>query len=393
MLNSNSNKYAFILGHVPELSGAEIIKVLGSQNIIFETVLSSKDFLLVEVGGELDVKALQERLGGTIKISRIMYHVSQEELGDKVEEIIAAKRPNNQEQKFQFGFSLYGKMDLKEFQNMGLALKRKLKNSGVVCRFVVSKEKSLSSVIIIKEHLIGQGLDVVIIEDGQKYYLGYTVAVQDFRDYSDRDFGRPMRDSKSGMIPPKLAKIMLNLSGVNPLAVILDPFCGSGTILQEALLMGYKNLIGSDLSIKAVDDTKNNLNWLKAKYNLDISGIKVLELDVRNLSKKVVAESINAIVTEPYLGEAKSSKLKTQNFLALAELYIQSFKEFYKVLKPNGKVVMILPIIEGQKMEILDQVTKIGFTMENLSDNPRSSIVYGREGTRVEREIFVFKKK
>ena len=55
----------------------------------------------------------------------------------------------------------------------------------------------------------------------------------------------------------------------NEKGLILDPFCGSGTVLQEALLMGFTQVAGTDLSPKAITDTKENIAWIKEKYNLN----------------------------------------------------------------------------------------------------------------------------
>lgn len=399
MFSQKPTKYAFVLGHVPQLSQAEVVRVLQAENFGLKVILLTDQVLIMETNQELEVRELMARLGGTVKIAQIIDQVSGDRLIQSIKEIIVQKskikNQNNNvkiKNRFQFGFSLYGKADIKEFQNVGLGVKRILKEQGTPCRFVVSKEKSLSAVIIKKEHLLDQGLDLVIIANQGEYYLGGTVAIQDFEAYSTRDYGRPSRDDKSGMLPPKLAQIMINLSQVDQNDVILDPFCGSGTVLQEALMLGYKNIIGSDISAKAIADCRNNNSWLKTKYNFKIDGVKIYELDVRNLEHKVGPASVDAIITEPYLGEAQNSKLKTQSMEKLGELYINAFSQFYKVLRPGNRVVIVLPIIQGQKMEILDAIQKIGFTREPLSDNPRLSIVYGREGQRVEREIFVFKK-
>ncbi|MDP2586864.1 MAG: DNA methyltransferase [Candidatus Komeilibacteria bacterium] len=394
-MSKETTKYAFILGHVPDLSVAEIICLLKKQTVDFEEILQSKEALIIEANQELDVLALQNRLGGVIKIIAILSKTSKENLSENIEEIVKASayaKASADKQKFQFGFSLYGKTVVKEFQQLGLTIKRELKEQGTLCRFVVSKEKSLSAVIIKKEHLLGQGLDLVVIENQGEYYLGETLAIQDFEAYSARDYGRPSRDDKSGMLPPKLAQIMINLAGAKPADVLLDSFCGSGTVLQEALMLGYKNIIGSDISAKAIADCRNNISWLKTKYNFKIDGVKMYELDVRNLVHKVALATVDAIVTEPYLGEPDKSKLKTQKFEDLENLYLDSFKQFYKVLKSGGKAVMILPIINGQKMEILDAVQKIGFIIDKLGQSERGSIIYGREGQMVEREIFVFVK-
>ena len=123
------------------------------------------------------------------------------------------------------------------------------------------RSPTLSSVVVEQNKLTtAQGAEIVIVQFDKKLFLGKTIAVQPFKELSFRDYGRPARDDYSGMLPPKLAQIMLNLSGAKPADTILDPFCGSGTILTEAMLMGYQDLVGSDVSSKAIEDTGKNIN-------------------------------------------------------------------------------------------------------------------------------------
>ena len=89
-----------------------------------------------------------------------------------------------------------------------------------------------------------------------------VVHVQDVNWWSKKDYGRKKVDRKSGMLPPKVARIMVNLSQTPKDGVIYDPFCGSGTILVEALDSGFA-AIGSDISEKAVNDSVTNTNWFK----------------------------------------------------------------------------------------------------------------------------------
>jgi len=414
ILSQSLQKYAFVLGHCPELSRLEIIRTLEHESLDFRPVFYNQQVFIVETESLLNVSELQERLGGTIKISQIMYHVSRINLEDTVCKIINDLRPKTYYQKFQFGFSYYGNQSLKVLPTIGLKIKKELKEKDINSRFIVAKEPALSSVIIEKEKLIDKGVDLVIIQSKNDFFIGHTVSVQKFEEYSKRDYGRPNRDDKSGMLPPKLAKIMLNISQTDFNQVILDPFCGSGTIIQEALLLGYKNFIGSDISERAFNDSRNNLDWLKVKYHLDIAAVKILQLDATQLSKKIATESVDCIVTEPYLGPAllnpkseipalpagrrnqkqiQNHKFKIQNTLSeLSTLYLQAFGEFYKVLKNGGKIVIVFPIINGQSLDILEQVKSIGFKIEPLSDELRQSIIYFREGQNVLREIFVFRK-
>lgn len=416
LFSQNKQKYGFILGHCPELSRAEIVMTLEFLKIEYQTVFFSDQIFIIEANGRIDVQGLQDRLGGIIKVSSIKYQVSRNDLS-KAEELILKRFEDLRIEglKFQFGFSAYGGINVKELNKIGLNIKKQLTAQGIKSRLVVSRESALSSVIVQKEKLIESGADIVVVKVENQYYLGFTLTVQKFEDYSRRDYGRPNRDDKSGMLPPKLAKIMLNLAqaeaGQNQSLIgqtILDPFCGSGTVIQEALLLGYQKIIGGDISAKAVESTRNNLEWLKRKFGADVSGVEVHQYNVKELSNLLPLESVDAIITEPYLGPARTStkfqapsnkqipnhESQISNTIKeLEELYLKAFGQFYQVLKKEGKVVIIFPIIQGEKLNIINDIKWLGFTVESLGQEPRRSIVYSRPGQTVEREIFIFHKR
>lgn len=62
----------------------------------------------------------------------------------------------------------------------------------------------------------------------------------------------------SSSIPHRLARAMINLSGLKPPARLVDPCCGAGTILLEGAEMGYE-VTGYDLNYKMVQASLKNL--------------------------------------------------------------------------------------------------------------------------------------
>ena len=128
---------------------------------------------------------------------------------------------------------------------------------------------------------------------------------------------------------PKLARVMVNLSAIQPGEVLLDPFCGTGGVLIEAGLIGIKT-IGIDIENKMVRGCKENLDFYKIKeYKLYCS-------DIREIHKHV--STVDAVTTDlPY---GKSTTTKGEN---LSELYEGSFKNISSVLKENGRAVVGLP--------------------------------------------------
>lgn len=371
-------KYVFILGHNPKLSVAEVKAVFPAGQVVEQT----SSFLILDTA-EFDGDQIMDQLGGTIKIGQV--------LADKIDKKLIVKdlQQHHAGSKLNFGFSYYeAKKD-----NLGMDVKTALKKVGLNSRLVISKEKNLSSVVITKnkvvEYLVLSASDRPS-RDGRKY-LARTIAVQGFEGYSKRDFGRPARDMKSGSMPPKLAKIMINLAQVDKAAKIHDAFCGSGTMLQEALLMGYTNISGSDKSSKAIEDTKKNLVWLADTLKINTSGVKVFLHDVINLSDKL--SEIDAIVSEPLLGPPLRGHESPQEIKRivrdLEELYLAAFEQFIKILNPGGKVVMIFPSFMVDKniyrLNIEEQIKNLGFTQED-----DGKLIYFREGQKVYRNIKIF---
>ena len=405
--------YFFILGNNPILSIAEIINVLLKKIDKVEQI--SSEFMLLKLKQQIDPLSLQSQLGGTVKIGQIFDQVRLEPTSDLVNEILKFLPKNLS--KIYFGFSFYnpdkqGKsISRKKVEKIGLETKKALRKQNVNCRWVESSERVLSSVVVKKNKLLTQGAEIVFLISKDKVFMGRTLSCQAFEKYSWRDFGRPDRVIKKGMIPPKLAQIMINLSTgpyFSPEKVLfLDPFCGSGTILQEAFLMGFKNIIGTDKDKRAIISAQKNLQWLAEKLKKPLKGIKIFCSDVRKLSKKIRPNSAGMIVTEPYLGPLRLSSSNYRFIIReLSQLYILAFAQFKKILKPNRKVVIIFPVFKIKNKQyflpILDQLKKMDWQVQPplplfLRRNSvarateRQSIIYSRPDQRILREIFIFK--
>lgn len=390
-------KYFFILGTNTALSVAELVAVLGLGN----TELVAPDFLLWETDTEINPASLITRLGGIIKIGLIRAEADKEtELLEKVMTLAAEKQARGAAGKFNFGFSDYGQKTFNK-KDLGLKLKKHFSERKISSRFVVSQEKTLSSVVVTQNRLLARGIEIVLAQSQGKILVGETISVQPFKDLSRRDFGRPARDDLSGMLPPKVAQIMINLAGLRePESVIVDPFCGSGTILSEALLMGYKNLFGSDVSLKAVEDTRKNISWTKELYSLKDFKLKLQIKNAIYLSKFIKAGYVDAVITEPYLGPQRGRIEFSAIIRELEKLYSDALKEFAKILKPGGRVVMIWPSFYNEKpiTPELGSLKIVGMIPEELAKSPfikqsaRQTIVYGRPGQKIFREIVTLEK-
>ncbi|MBI4992739.1 MAG: methyltransferase domain-containing protein [Candidatus Magasanikbacteria bacterium] len=380
-------KYLFQLGHQPQISAAEITAVLSLKHPNIKTLAHLRTcalkhqeaFLILEIDQQLNCADLIGTLGGTIKIAR------------QIETSIPAHL-NQTQPTGKIIFSLPDK-------TLAIKIKKELKQSGRSVRYIEPK----NTATILHNNLVELGGDLTIINNE----IFATEAIQPFEEFSQRDYGRPGSDDRSGMLPPKLARILINLSQTPKDATLLDPFCGSGTILTEASTLGYTNLIGSDISEKAIKNTKENLDWLAKQFNnLTIqqsSTTKLFQSDAAKLSNKLQPHSINTIITEPLLGKPLTGRENKEQLRSqadeLAKLYIDSFKAFAKILKPDGVVLFIIPKFkfknEWVEITCVEEIKKTGFAavpFEILGSSPVEHLAYHRPNQHLARTIWRFVK-
>lgn len=371
-------KYLFELGHQPHISIAELEAVLLFSKKNLKTLIKKDketNYLILKTVNTIDTENLISKLGGTTKIGWQIKSV-----GDETKSIVSFL---NQENTGKIHFSVANK-------KLGLSIKKELKAIGRSVRYIEPK----NAATILHNNLVVRKGDFTIIDNE----IFVTLAIQPFEEMSQRDFGRPGSDDFSGMLPPKLAKIMINLSQAKPKSIILDPFCGSGTILTEVLAMDYKNIIGSDISEKAVDDTEKNIKWLIQNYRLVSTNYKLLKTDASQIHQSLDSNSVDIIISEPYMGKplrGNESKITLEKQTKeLTKLYSESFKAFYKILKKDGVIVFIIPQFknkdEWMTIDCIEEIEKIGFKIEPFGEN--ESLLYHRPKQHVGRGIWRFKK-
>ncbi len=282
-----------------------------------------------------------------------------------------------------FGLTLWDKAP-KASDFMMRDIKKDLSDYSV--RFLPSS-KLISSRTLRKNKLIESSTDISVFIHGDNVYIGQTKEVQDVDAYTARDVGRPDRPLSTGIMPPKLAQMMINLAQVNNFhALLLDPFCGSGTVLQEAHLMGYKNLMGSDADHKAIDYTSKNLAWFK----IPPEDFKLSQCDARKIGEKIPG-TIGAVVTEPYLGphreHADSYEIARIND-ELSSVYQGMINSVSTKLIPHGRIVMVFP-----RRSDTNRHTSMPFVnTKNLGLIELPSFIHYREGQNIARVIRIFEK-
>jgi len=263
------SKSLIILGRQPALGLAELESLFGADKV---TPFGDQAALL-------DVEAADvyfPRLGGAIKLCSTIATGYTTDFS-RVQKLLTPQLPAfaslPETGKITLGLSAYGlKISKEKLFAAGLTLKKQLRNADRSVRLVPLTEGThLNSAQVLHNKLLtDSGRELVFVSDGRQTVCAETVDEQNLESYTLRDRGRPKRDARVGMLPPKLAQTIINLAAgdVNSSRsnTILDPFCGTGVLLQEAMLMGY-DAYGTDLEPRMIEYTQKNLEWLRQEYN------------------------------------------------------------------------------------------------------------------------------
>jgi 23S rRNA G2445 N2-methylase RlmL len=148
--------------------------------------------------------------------------------------------------------------------------------------------------------------------------------------------GRPAR--RPAGLPPAMAALMIDRAG-EPRGVLLDPCCGAGTILAEALAAGWPDVQGSDIDPGAVQIARR-----------DVPAAGVIEGDARSidLPDESVATVVSSLPSGPRY-EVQGS-MRTWMGAVLAEVT--------RVTSSGGRVVLLAPVVPVSVMPKPLRVTR-----------------------------------
>ena len=396
-------KYLAVLGRQPEISAAELEAILGEacpDTFSKDTLKAVRPSLwsLEKVSrppAQIDIN----RLGGTLKLA----------VGLEAKPLEYLK--NLPEGKITLGVSDYSKnASRKSALDEALKLKKILVRQGRSVRVVENHEAVLSTATSLHNGLNGKNeRKVELIKTDEGWYR--VVGVQDIEAYARRDQARPARDAKVGMLPPKLAQILINLCGpLEPGATVLDPFCGTGVVLQEAILMGYR-AYGTDVSEKMIKYSEKNLNWLMKSENTSLRTHSrpfgraygpqesIFQISLGDATSFQWERPIDAVACEGYLGKP-FSKIPTEMELKEQQqecgaIVVGFLKNLAKQIKSGTPVVIAVPAWlreDGtyERLKKVDEIDKLGY---NVNNKTREGLLYHRDGQVVARDILILRKK
>ena len=397
-------QYIFWLGSHPEISKKELITTFNREKMGYKINITDPVFLAIELDMELEDNFLG-KLGGIERIAKVL------EVKDKTitEPDLISHLSSTDASKITVGISCHGCRAFST-KKAALSLKRKLKEGGIKMNFVLPKTGTnrLNSAQIIFNKLAQlPNSELNIIKFDKKYLLARTCQVQDIQAYELRDTQRPIRDARVGMLPPKLAQVMLNLVPTfdSSKPKIYDPFCGMGTVLQEGWLKGL-NMTGSDVEEEMIEASTLNLNWIVSNFEVNKNQVPQVFLhDVRESLPDELIGVFDAVVTEPYLGAPLSDPLSdfeiSKRQAELRPLYLEFFSNIRPGLVENGWVVLVLPAFakttsKGRKYvqfrsSLVDEIESLGYICNYFAEDKRG-LIYNRPDAYVAREITLWQR-
>ena len=243
--------------------------------------------------------------------------------------------------------------------------------------------------------LLSNGIfDFTAFPDGTGFAIGPTIFVPDASTMRLRGTSRPVVRSEIS-ISPRLAHVLINISGVSHGMTILDPFCGAGTILAEGLFESLR-CIGVDSNPRHIAEAKRNLAW--ASRHAKGGSYQVAVSDARRIDE-VLDGRVDAVVTEPILlpGLRARPSLATAKelFVQAESVYAEALTGFAHVLKPGGRMVLVVPTvtsIEGKEVSLVLDGEKLGLRpFVPSAASFRYPVPLSFQSTRwVKRSIYVF---
>lgn len=294
----------FALGRQPEISLAELQAVYRRTPKLLAGHLAGLD---IEQETAL---ATAKELGSIVKVAELIsdsFTLDADSIARLTHHLFSQTTG-----KITLGVSYYGSSAKSKLTaNFSRAIRASLEQSGHSVRLVPSEQAALSTATVLHNKLaIGNPKKVELLlapaPGSHRLVVAKAIYVQDIGAYTLRDRGRPRRDTRNGMLPPKLAQTMINLARgacrlVRP-ANLLDPFCGTGVILQEASLMGLTTY-GSDNNPRMIDYAQTNLDWLARRYRpTSQPRLTIADATSFNWQQWLAPNRLELIASETYLG-------------------------------------------------------------------------------------------
>lgn len=287
------------------------------------------------------------------------------------------------------GLSILGAPSGRLLADLYRALKERAKEEKKSLRLILPSKGDieLSAASVRQNRLVEKGWEICVVVRPEGAWLGLTRAVFDPNRDARLDRGIPVPNPHSGMLPPKLARMMVNIAvGDLHSITVLDPFCGNGRILLEAALLNYP-VIGRDIEEAQILASRQNLDWLSRELKLSVQA----EFAVQDAGAAVNTSVPHVIATETWLGpplRRQPRPEEAEKFARRVGALLASSVAALTSSRPQ-RIVIAIPawrVATGERRsisaELLDALDRNGYGGECIAR-------YSRADSIVEREIIL----
>lgn len=383
-----------ILGRQPHLSVAELERLYGAKSVRWfsesAAIITSQAYCFDDTAGTQKAGRIVTELKGNWK------NVSQKIIK------AYAEAWSDHEGKITLGISAYGFSDAtaRSVQKTGIILKKKLREHDVSVRLIPNSDAALNTAT---SHHNKLGLSdnkvelIVIKNNNNNVIVAESVGAQNITALARRDQERPKRDAFVGMLPPKLAKLIVNLAvGDAKNGTVLDPFCGTGVVLQEAMLRGF-DVYGTDLAEKMVQYSQENIQWLARTHHIDEH---TANIECGDAMKHQWSEHVSYVAAETYLGQpfsAPPSPAKQKQVQDNCNHIIGDFlKNLHTQLDDNTTLCIAVPAWRGKDggfthLPLIQNIEAYGYERIELTHVRDEHLIYYREDQVVARQLLILK--
>ncbi|MBC7131029.1 N-6 DNA methylase, partial [Candidatus Bathyarchaeota archaeon] len=159
-----------------------------------------------------------------------------------------------------------------------------------------------------------------------KFIFGLKLADVPSKPFSERTLkNRPFVHPSA--MQPKLARAMVNLARSKAGKLVFDPFCGTGSILIEAALIGCR-VLGMDIKKQMAKGASRNFIY----YGINPEGIVVGD------AKYPPVNAVDCVVTDPPYGRSATTMRR-----APEQVVRDSLEAIYQILKRDSHICMAAP--------------------------------------------------
>ena len=173
------------------------------------------------------------------------------------------------------------------------------------------------------------------------------------REYTEKNLNK-------GELRPELAYLICSFAKIPPQSVILEPFCGYGSIpVQLSKRFDFARLLVSDIDSEKIE-------LVSQKKALQKEAIKVSVQDALILPE-IDDNSIDLIISDPPWGFY-------EDIGDICEFYRNMFNSFRRVLKQNGKMIILTARTEELKKITIEQNIFIEDSLHTLVNGKKASL-------------------